>query len=102
MKILLIHPPLPCNEGHKRILPLSLSYLASFILKNLPGIEIKILDSHVQNLTYSQTLHEISKEKWDVIGITYWTAQAPFVYTLSRTIKAIFPDALLIHGGVHA
>lgn len=101
MKILLIHPPLPCNERHKRILPLGLGYLASFLLKNLPGIEIKILDSHVQNLTYSQTMREICKKKWDIIGITYWTAQAPFVYTLSKAIKAQLPDVFLVHGGVH-
>ena len=101
MKILLIHPPLPCNDRHKRILPLGLGYLSSFLMKNLPDIEIKILDSHARNLTYSQTMNEIVKEKYDVIGITYWTPQTPFVYTLSKALKAQIPDFFLVYGGVH-
>jgi len=101
MKVLLIHPPLPCNERHKRILPLGLGYLASYLLKNIQDIEVKILDSHALNLNYSQTMQEISKENWDIIGITYWTPQAPFTYTLSKAIKVQYPNIFLVHGGVH-
>ncbi|OGL46066.1 MAG: hypothetical protein A2149_07310 [Candidatus Schekmanbacteria bacterium RBG_16_38_11] len=102
MKILLVHPPLPCNERHKRILPLSLGYLASYLLKNLPEVEVKILDAHVLNFNYSQTMKEINKGKWDIIGITYWTPQSPFAYNISKAIKQNNPDAFVVHGGVHA
>jgi len=101
MKVLLIQPPLPCNERHKRILPLGIGYLASYIRQELPDIDVRILDAHVMNMNYSQTICEIIKEKWDVVGFSFWTAQAPFVYNIASAVKVHIPEALIVFGGVH-
>jgi anaerobic magnesium-protoporphyrin IX monomethyl ester cyclase len=101
MDILLIQPPLPANERHKRVLPLGLAYLASYLRDNIETISIEILDSHVLNIGYSQTIKEFSKKKRDVVGITFWTAQAPFAYALAGMIKKISPKTIIVFGGVH-
>ncbi|MCD6287938.1 MAG: cobalamin-dependent protein [Candidatus Hydrogenedentes bacterium] len=99
--VLLIQVPLPANQRHKRIIPLGISYLASYLHKEQPDINIGILDAQVQSLNYYQILSKIIERKWDVIGIGYWTVQEQFAHNLTQAIKAACPDTVLIHGGVH-
>jgi anaerobic magnesium-protoporphyrin IX monomethyl ester cyclase len=101
MDILLIQPPLPSNERHKRVLPLGLGYIASYLRNNVKNVNIEILDSHVLNVGHSHTIKEFCKKKRDVVGITFWTAQAPFAYALARAIREISPKTIIIFGGVH-
>lgn len=101
MKVLFVQPPLPCNERHKRILPLGVGYLCAYIREKLPEVELKVLDAHVLNMNYSQVVSEIGKEKWDIIAFSFWTAQAPFVYNIVPSLRHSQPDALIVFGGVH-
>lgn len=104
MRVLLIHPPFPYNSNfRKRVLPLGLAYLASYLKNAYKDIYVRILDAHALDLSFTQVLDDIFQgEKWDIIGLSYWTFQAPFAYTLSKKIKLHQPSALLVHGGVHA
>jgi radical SAM superfamily enzyme YgiQ (UPF0313 family) len=101
LSVLLIQPPLPANERHKKVLPLSLAYLAAYVRDKLPNVELEILDAQVLNLSYADVMQQIISKKRDIIGITYWTAQALFAYRLSKAIKSWDPEVLLVHGGVH-
>lgn len=104
MRILLIHPPFPYNSNfRKRVLPLGLAYLASYLKNADKDIQVRILDAHALDLSFTQVLDDIFQaEAWDIIGLSYWTFQAPFAYRISKKIKLHQPSALLIHGGVHA
>lgn len=101
LSILLIQPPLPANERHKKVMPLSLAYLAAYLRKQSPTVEIEILDAQALNLSYAEIMKRIISKHRDIIGMTYWTAQAPIVYRLSKAIKSWNPEVLLVHGGVH-
>ncbi len=99
--VLLIQVPLPANQRHKRIIPLGISYLASYLMREQPEVNVGILDAQVQSLNYYQTLSKTLERNWDVIGISYWTVQAQFARNLTRAIKSARPDAFVVHGGVH-
>ncbi len=101
LNILLIQPPLPANMRHKKVLPLSLGYIASYLQKNSAGINVEILDALVLNMSYAGVVKEIFRKKRDVVGITFWTAQVPFVYNLAKAIRRENPDTTIIFGGVH-
>ncbi|MBI3601160.1 MAG: cobalamin B12-binding domain-containing protein, partial [Nitrospinae bacterium] len=100
-EILLIHPPFAVgNQRHKKILPMNLLYLSAYIMDKVPDVNIEILDGQIKNLCFEDMCTKIMKKRWDIIGIGYWTAQAPIAFNLSKFIKEN-TDALLIHGGVH-
>lgn len=101
LEVLLIQPPLPVNERHKRVMPLSLMYLASYARQRLPNLNIELLDAQAEGLGYDETCNRIWKRKRDVVGITFWTAQAPFAYALSPAIRKLCPQAKIVMGGVH-
>ena len=103
IQLVLIQPPLPANERHKKVLPLGLGYLASYLRKNIPDASVAILDAQVRNLNLEETLEEASAmgSPGTFWGITYWTTQAPFAAELSRRLKERFHECTIIHGGVH-
>ncbi len=101
--ILLIQPPLPFNERHKKVVPLGLAYLASFLKQKLPKpkVNVSIFDAHILNLTISQTIKEVINRAPKIIGITYWTLQTTAAFTISKAIKEALPNSIIIHGGIH-
>ncbi|MEI6058154.1 MAG: radical SAM protein [archaeon] len=101
-KITFIHPTFPVNPRHKLVLPLSIAQIAAYLMERNKNVEVSILDSHLNNLKEEEILEEISKNKPDVIGIGYWTCQAPVVNSLSAKIKKLYPEILIVHGGIHA
>ena len=72
MNLLLIHPPLPANQRHKRVLPLSLGYIASYLRNNIKTINIEILDAHVLNIGYTQIIKEFSKRLAIAVSCLYF------------------------------
>jgi len=98
--VLLIQVPLPGNERHKRIIPLGISYLASYLIEKMPDVNVGILDAQVQSLNYWETVTKIAERKWDIVGIGYWAVQAQFARNVSLAIKSRCPDTVVVHGGV--
>ena len=101
-KITFIHPTFPVNNRHKLVLPLSIAQIGAYLMERNKDVDLSILDSHLNNLKEEEILEEISKNKPDVIGIGYWTCQAPVVNSLSAKIKKLHPEILIVHGGIHA
>lgn len=99
--ILLIQLPLPSNERVKRIVPMALISIASYLRENLNGINISVLDAQSQNLNYTDIVNVIQGQKWNVVGMGYWTVQYYFACNISMAIKGISPDIKIVHGGVH-
>ncbi len=96
MKVALVVPEsnLKLNDA---CAPLNLGYLASYLRKYVPDVEVKIFDG---------VAHKNIKEKllsWhaDVIGITATTPQAPFTYDLADHVKRV-QSCFIVMGGVHA
>lgn len=104
-KVILVQPPFPANERHKRVMPLGLAYLAAYLRREPPGVAVEILDAHIENLSLEATLARVGErcagEGLTIVGISYWTLQAPFAYALSEGIKKRWPGTVVVHGGVH-
>ncbi len=100
-EILLIHPPFALgNQRHKKILPMNMLYLSAYVMDRFPDVNVEMMDGQIKNLCLDEMYERITEKDWDIIGIGYWTAQAPIAFKLSEFIKNN-TNALLIHGGVH-
>lgn len=100
-RILLIQVPFPFgNHRHKKILPMNLLYLAGYTLEKNPHAVIRILDGQIHDMSLNEMKLLATKDPWDIIGIGYWTGQAPVAFELSELIKEK-TESLLVHGGVH-
>ncbi len=99
--ILLVQLPLPSNKRVKRIVPMNLLYLASYLLKNLSGINVAILDGQAQDLYYPDIMAACTQRKWDLIAIGYWTVQYYLANNLTKALKMACPETIIVHGGVH-
>ncbi|MBI5749742.1 MAG: cobalamin B12-binding domain-containing protein [Nitrospinae bacterium] len=101
LEILLIHPPFALgNQRHKKILPMNLLYLSAYVMDKFSDVNVEIIDGQIKNLCLDEMYQRIMEKRWDIIGISYWTAQSPIAFKLSEFIKSN-TNALLIHGGVH-
>ncbi|MGD9504993.1 MAG: radical SAM protein [Syntrophobacteraceae bacterium] len=101
MKFVLINAALPCNSRHKKVLPLGMLYLAAFLRAKIEGLQVAIIDAHIDNLNEEQTLRAALNETPDMVGFGYWTLQAETVYRISDKLRNVAPHVPIIHGGVH-
>lgn len=101
ISVLLVNAPLPHNRRLKRIYPMGLLYLASYLRLHNPYVNVQVFNPQASNMGFRDTLKRILATDWDVLGLGYWTCQFPFVSRLSQTIKESRPDGLIVHGGVH-
>ena len=101
--LILVQPPLPANERHKKVLPLGLAYMAAYVRERLPGIAISIIDGQVHNMSCRDVVEAVIDARGErtLVGITYWTCQAPAAFSISRALKEADPGITLIHGGIH-
>jgi anaerobic magnesium-protoporphyrin IX monomethyl ester cyclase len=102
VSVLLVHPTLPHNKPIKRIYPMGLLYMASYLKKHNPNVRVEIYNPQVTNTGFRETLRTVLSKEWDVLGMGYWTNQFQFSAKLSKAVKAARPEAFIIHGGVHA
>lgn len=93
MKVYLINPDYMLYSHP----PLGLAYLASYINKNYPSAEIKILDQ----ISKKQILKKIKKDKPDIVGITAVSENWVLVKEMAKEIKLELENTKLIIGGVH-
>ena len=77
--------------------PLGLAYLAAYINKTLPEIEIKILDQIPQE----KIIKIIKRDKPEIIGLTSVSENWAKVKKFAKEIRMNFKDAKLIIGGIH-
>ena len=97
MKVALIVPKCGLPLMH-HVPPLNLGYLASYLRKTMPDVEVKIFDGSAGD----DPEKGISDFQPSVVGITSTTSQAPAAYRLGDTIKRNWPNILTVMGGIHA
>lgn len=95
MKIALIKPPQITNEVQP---PLGLGYLASAV-KSLA--EVHIIDSIKNNLSESDLIRIISRQKYDIIGFQCYTVDFNTVKSLISKTRKVSGDSIIIVGGPH-
>lgn len=105
MKILLLNPPFTDYgglEGHGgKFTPLNLAYLASYLLKAKPDLDVSILDCENLRLKYDKIEDQLKQIKPDIVGITLPTPAFNQVLEVSRIIKRLSSDIKVVVGGPH-
>ncbi|HUV42938.1 MAG TPA: radical SAM protein [Patescibacteria group bacterium] len=110
MKIILINPPAeneiignnpPIIEEERGFNPpLGLLYLAAYLRQNNHH-QIKIIDSQVEELTYSQLKQKIKRSKPEIVGITTMTLTLIDVLKTVKLVKEVDKKIKVILGGPH-
>ncbi|MBF0399070.1 MAG: B12-binding domain-containing radical SAM protein, partial [Desulfobacterales bacterium] len=103
MNIILINPPASkileeqdiTNRPH-----LGLAYLAAVLMEN--GFNPKAIDARFENISLPKVVRQIKGYTPDIIGITAMTNMIVDAHNLAKTIKELFPKALIVIGGPHA
>lgn len=96
VKVALVIPK--CNLPLTKHAPtLNLGYIASYLRKTLPNVEVRIFDGAIGE----DPERGIREFQPNVVGVTATTPQAPVAYRLGDTIKRNWPDVLTVIGGIH-
>lgn len=105
MKILFLNPPFTDYgglEGHGgKSLPLNLAYLAGYLRRERPDIEIQALDCEGLGLRYRRIKEIMGQIGPDVIAITAPTPAFAQVLEICRLVKEISPEIITVLGGPH-
>lgn len=105
MRVQLINTPYLDVYGSLRKIaavyfPLGLGYLASVLEEN--GLDqIDLFDPEAERADMSEIAEKIKKVKADVIGLSCVTASYPTAKKISKIVKKVNPEAVLVFGGVH-
>ena len=78
--------------------PWNLGYIASYLRKVFPDVEIRIFDGIIG----ADPERGIREFQPDIVGVTATTPQVPEAYCLGDRIKRLWPDMLTVIGGIHA
>jgi anaerobic magnesium-protoporphyrin IX monomethyl ester cyclase len=101
VKVLLISPAPPPKplSGLEKLPPLGLAYLAAVLEKE--GVDVKILDNYLFNMSTSFIEHYLLSYKPDIVGITCGTATYQTTMQTARTVKQALPSVPVVVGGPH-
>jgi anaerobic magnesium-protoporphyrin IX monomethyl ester cyclase len=80
--------------------PLGILYLAAYVRKFFPQVEISIVDGLRQG--YQKTVESIEKFGPDILGISFYTPTASSALRLATRVKEAHPSAMVLLGGAHA
>jgi hypothetical protein len=92
MKLTLVSPEFPFS-GKVPMVPPILEYLGALTLREAPGVELEVVD---------QNQRQVAPEalRGDLVGISVWTATAPWAYRFADRCRAAGKKVVL--GGIHA
>jgi anaerobic magnesium-protoporphyrin IX monomethyl ester cyclase len=81
-------------------IPVAIGYIAAYLEKN--GIPCRVIDEELLDIT-PQVLRERldGMEQPYIVGISCLTAHVGRGYQIARLVKAEFPDAVVVFGGLH-
>ncbi|MBI2996311.1 MAG: cobalamin B12-binding domain-containing protein [Candidatus Melainabacteria bacterium] len=106
VRTLVIQPPISdemmwgrFKKGSGYVPPLGIMYIASFMESK--GFHADILDCLVERYKISDLKEYLSKNKYDLIGITCMTNSALDAYESVKVAREVCPSALIVMGGVH-
>lgn len=110
MKVLLINPPAEntilgnnpaiIDEERGYNPPLGLLYVAAYLQKN-SSHEVEVIDSQVEELSYSELAEKMRKSTPELVGITTMSFTLVDVLETARLVKKVSTDIPVVLGGVH-
>ena len=80
--------------------PLGILYLAAYLHKVQPDVELKATDGLLQGM--DKTLAEIRSFQPDVLCVSFYTGSALGAYKLINKVNKEYPATVTIAGGPHA
>jgi hypothetical protein len=92
MRLTLVSPEFPFS-GRVPLVPPILEYLGALTLRELPGAELQLADANARPFTPDDV-------QGDLVGLSVWTATAPWVYRFADACRARGKRVVL--GGIHA
>jgi anaerobic magnesium-protoporphyrin IX monomethyl ester cyclase len=82
--------------------PLGLGYVASYLLKQRPNDQVKIIDARNQRLSHEQVAEQAKIFAPDLIGISAINFEADQVHKLTGLLKSALGDLPIVLGGPYA
>ncbi|HNW35795.1 MAG TPA: radical SAM protein [Candidatus Ozemobacteraceae bacterium] len=101
LRLLLVQPPLPSNRRHKVIIPYGLACIAAQVRRDLPDVQVAVLDALALDYDEETTFNAIKSQEWDVIGFSAMTSQIDFAYGIADRIRQEGRKTEIWFGGVH-
>jgi len=99
MRVLLINPPFNISKAnYETSISVGLLSLASYL--DQAGIEVKIIDA-VRQRNYLELIQQ-ELPKVDLVGLSVMTTQVSSALKISRQIKELEPQILIVWGGVQS
>ncbi|WP_277957551.1 B12-binding domain-containing radical SAM protein [Anaeromyxobacter oryzisoli] len=92
MKVTLISPEFPFS-GRVPMVPPILEYLGALTLREDPEVELQLVDAN-------QTRFTPEDVRGELVGLSVWTATAPWVYRFADACRA--RGLRVVLGGIHA
>ncbi len=92
MRLSLVSPELPFS-GRVPIVPPILEYLGALTLRHAPDTELELVNAN-------QTPVRAEALRGEVVGLSVWTATAPWAYRFADAARAAGKKVVL--GGIHA
>ncbi len=104
MRVTLANPPWQFNNPIK-LYPLGLASLGAY-LRELGRDSLTLVDLNAEIRSAKDIIKEslriVERTEPEVLGLTCWTVQAPFVVEFVKAHKKAHPEVPIILGGVHA
>ncbi len=91
MKVAIVSPEFPFS-GRVPMVPPILEYLGSLTLREMPDMELELLDANQRPVRPEDV-------EADLVGLSVWTATAPWVYRFADACRARGTRVVL--GGIH-
>ena len=102
MKVLLTKPWTPKQQVMISVLPLGIMYIGSYLKRNMPEIDLVLLDSEIDVFnTEEEFCQYIINLKPDIVGLTLFSFEVPLTKRLISKIKEKLPGTVFVGGGFH-
>lgn len=99
MKVLLVKP---ISDMHVVLPPIGLGYLASYCQREIPDIDLKILDCNRERYNQGRFERYVRDFKPDVIGFTAFSMEIDSALRLAAISKEALKGVITVIGGPHA
>jgi len=81
--------------------PLGLMYVAAYIRQKF-NVEIRIINQKLNNISDNEIVKQAKEFEADVVGLSTLTTNAYSLPYITKNLKVVLPDALIVIGGPHA
>lgn len=101
MRVVLTKPWLPPAQRTIVTLPIGSLYVASFLRRSCPDVDVAILDPDVTTLDEQRFVESIVSPPPDVVGVTIFSHVVPVARRMVERLHALSPSTVIVVGGPH-